>query len=454
MIPSGLRKWAAFGTGVGIEIDRRDLIVTVVRVRPSGIAVLGMLTIPGFEDRPAAEWGAVYADFLKKTGASHVAAWVVPRRRDVIVRQVAVPGVAERDLAGAVALQMDSLHPYPEDGVRSGWGRLGDSGAVLVAIARDEVVDRYATLFSEAGIKLACFTVSAAAIYSALRIYGDPEPGWAAVEERGADIEVYGESASKPVYSAAFAGSPEQAGSVALAELRLPAGTGVLTLPEALPKPVAAPEEGSRLPFSISYAAALAGACPRLSLPLNLLPEASRTANSRAMWIPTVVLGSLLLLVVIALAISISLQQRNYRERLAAEVARLEIEARKVAQVDREIQTSRARTLQLDELRATPRQSLDAMNELTGLLAPPAWLNSLDLTRTQVSVAGEAEQAAGLLKLIDESPYFRGSEFQLAPARTPGGETFRIRAQREFPVGRPERPAAAPAAPKEAQRAN
>ncbi|MBX9602174.1 MAG: hypothetical protein K2X35_14275 [Bryobacteraceae bacterium] len=450
MIPAGLRKWAAFGTGVGIEIDRRDLIVTVARVRPSGIEVLGMLTIPGFEDRPAAEWGGVYADFLKKTASSHVAAWVVLRRRDVIVRQVAVPGVAERDLAGAVALQIDSLHPYPEDGVRSGWGRLADSGSVLVAIAREEVVDRYATLFSEAGIKLACFTVSAAAIYSAVRLYGDPEAGWAAVEERGADIEVYGESASRPVYSAAFAGSQEHAGSVALAELRLPAGTAVRPLPDALPKPAAAPGESVGLPFSISYAAALAGACPRLSLPLNLLPEASRTANSRAMWIPTIVLASLLLLLVIALAVSISIQKHNYRERLAAEVARLEIEARKVAQVDREIQSSRARTVQLDELRATSQQSLDAMNELTGLLAPPAWLNSLDLNRTQVSVAGEAEQAAGLLKLIDESPYFRGSEFQLAPARTPGGETFRIRAQREFPVGRPARAAA----PKEAPRAN
>ena len=55
------------------------------------------------------------------------------------------------------------------------------------------------------------------------------------------------------------------------------------------------------------------------------------------------------------------------------------------------------------------------------------------MSRTTVILAGEAEQAAGLLKQIDGSPYFRGSEFLQAPARTPTGEAFRIRAERENP---------------------
>jgi len=54
-----LRKWLAVGTGVGIEIGRRDLDITVARVRPAGVRILGSLTIRDFRNEPAAEWGSV-----------------------------------------------------------------------------------------------------------------------------------------------------------------------------------------------------------------------------------------------------------------------------------------------------------------------------------------------------------------------------------------------------------
>ena len=59
------RKWLAFGTGVGIEIGNDELQVSIVRVRPSGIAVLGSATVTDFRTRPAAEWGAELQAFLK-----------------------------------------------------------------------------------------------------------------------------------------------------------------------------------------------------------------------------------------------------------------------------------------------------------------------------------------------------------------------------------------------------
>jgi len=74
---------------------------------------------------------------------------------------------------------------------------------------------------------------------------------------------------------------------------------------------------------------------------------------------------------------------------------------------------------------------MDALAELTRILPPPTWLNSLDLTPTQVVVAGETDQAAPLLKVIDASPLFEASEFGAPPTRTTAGETFRIRTRRE-----------------------
>ncbi len=88
------RKWLAIGSGVGIEIGDRDLDITIVRVRPNGVWPLGALRIERYAERPAAEWGMEYARFLKRHGGSHLAATVLLPRRDVIVRQIAMPGIS------------------------------------------------------------------------------------------------------------------------------------------------------------------------------------------------------------------------------------------------------------------------------------------------------------------------------------------------------------------------
>ena len=100
---------------------------------------------------------------------------------------------------------MDGLHPYSEEDVVSSWTRLEHSSTVLVAIVRADTIQRYATLFAEAGIKIAGFTCSAAVIYSALRLFGDTPPAEILAYEAGeSGVEIYGESPAKPVFSAAF----------------------------------------------------------------------------------------------------------------------------------------------------------------------------------------------------------------------------------------------------------
>jgi hypothetical protein len=70
------------------------------------------------------------------------------------------------------------------------------------------------------------------------------------------------------------------------------------------------------------------------------------------------------------------------------------------------------------------------LSELTRILPPPTWFNLLEIGRTQVSFAGETDQAAPLLKTIDTSPMFKGSEFVGAPMRSQTGEVFRIKTNR------------------------
>src|SRR5271157_4274275 len=243
-LPRELRKLLAFGTGIGIEVGAADLEVVAARVRPNRVQVAGHLAIRNFAGRPAAEWGAEYGHFLKSLGMGHMSATVLLPRREVIVRQVPLPGVAAGEMENAIRFQLDTLHPYGDDEVAWGWSAVGE-GAALVGIARRGTVDRHAQLFEEAGVAVGSFTFSAAAVHSAIRLNGHAAPGGFVALSRGSTgaLEVYGESPSRPVFSAEFDLSPERATALALSELRLPPGTAASKLEDLLPQPATNPVE-------------------------------------------------------------------------------------------------------------------------------------------------------------------------------------------------------------------
>lgn len=426
------KRWLAFGTGVGIEIGRTDLTVAVVRVRPSGVEVLGDLAIHGYREHPASEWGATYGKFLRKLGAGHVAASVLLPREEVIVRQVALPGVADKDVPAALRYQIDSLHPFSEDEAIYDWARTGRTGSILVGIVRRPVVEYYAALFAEAGIKVSGFTFSAAVFYSALRLLGQPPAdGFLVVSQEADGVELYGESAARPVFSARVAGQPARARDMAVAELRLPPETRPVAMQEVLPAPKAAPPEYDAAQKARPFATALAGACPALALKLNLLPEDKRRASSHLVLVPTAVLAALVLILLGALAGYSSIENRRYLQVLDQEIRKLEPQARQAPALDRAIETARNKSQVLDTFRSRTKADMDAVQELTKILPPPTWVSGLEMTRNSVTISGETEQAASLLKVLDKSPFFEGSEFTMPMAKIGNLENFRIRANRE-----------------------
>lgn len=425
MIPPAIKKWLAFGSGVGIQITgsrgSESLRVSAVRVRPNGAKVCGGFTIEDFPHQPAAAWGADYAAFLKKLGMRHAVATVVLPRQDVTVRPLALPGISGKDLDGAVRFQMEGLHPYSEDDVYSSWSRLPGTSTVIVAVARREAVERYAVSFAEAGIKIGGFTCSAAAIYAALRLFGKPPAGEVlACDDSAGEVEFYGESAARPLFSASFNVETSRAAALAAAELRAAPGIEARTLSALLGADPALP-----------YAAALSSACPRLSLPLNLLPAERRETRSPMRWIPSTALGAAVLLLGGSLAALPGFEDRRYLRSLDAQIAALSPGAGRAADIDKEIDAVRRRTQLLDDLRRRTKSDMDVLQELTRILPPPVWLNLTEISAQQVILGGETDQAAPLLKTVDASPLFESSEFQAPPVRLPNGEGFRIKTNRE-----------------------
>jgi hypothetical protein len=427
-----LRKLLAFGSGVGIEIGETDLTVVVAQVRPNGVRVPGRMVIEDYASRPAAEWGVDYTKFLKSAGADRVSATVLLPRREVIVRQVALPGVAKKDVENALAFQLDTLHPYGEDEIVWAWSPLA-FGNALVGIVRKQTVDRYATVFTEAGIPVVCFTFAASAVHAAIRTNTSaerPTEGFVALGHGASGgIEVYGESQARPVYSAEFDMAPERAASLALSELRLPPETERRTIEEMLPRPAINPVENDLSRNARPYATALAGACPRLAPTANVLPPAYRRYTSRAVYVPSIVLAGLLVLVGGSMALYGSWSQKQYLQQVQAEIDGLEQMRKRADMLDRQAKEARAKAELLDNFRQQTRKDLEALNEVTHLMQTPAWTNNLVMSRNEVRINGEAPQTAAVLKSLDGSAFFERTE-TLMSGPSGGGEMFQIRTNR------------------------
>ncbi len=416
-----------FGTAACIEVGEKNLHAVVVRARPSGAFILARTVIADFRTRPPKEWGSEYHKWLRSNGERNLSAVVVLPRREAIVRVVAMPGVLKKDIASAIGYQVDALHPYGDEDVASGWAPL-NSGNVLLGMMRDSTLAEYTRLFQEAGIPLSGFTFSASALNAALQLYGAPPSEFLAyAEDEAGTVEVYGQSPARPVFSAEFHLPPARALALARAELRLPPSNEA---PESLASILPKPRTTGAFP-ALAFAGALAQVGAWRKPYANLLPAERRTVRSRARFIPTVILGLALAAAAGSWFAYQQMRDRQYSEVLTAEIRKIKPTADQAAVLDKRAEEHRARIRFIDDYRKRDQGFIDVMLELTRLLPPPIWTQSVDINLDTVVIAGEAENAASLLKILDSSPLFRNSELMTGVARVQQAEVFRIRIQRK-----------------------
>ena len=429
----GWRRGILFGTGLGIAIGERNLNIAIVRARPAGPTLVAATTIVDFRNRPAAEWGTELLKFLASADESRLAATVLLPREEIIVRTIALPGVADKDAASAIELQIDSLHPWGDVAVVWGWSRAGFND-VIVGVARKEVLDSYETSFAEAGISLAAITFSTAVIHAAVRIWNALPASVLAFEtdSRGR-TEVYGESPSRAVFSAELPVAPERAIALARAELRLSADHNEVALSELLPRAIGA----QAVPSITAYAAAITGAATRAARFANLLPPDRRASHNRLPYlIPGVLAAALVLALLAVFAILPAIEQRRYRADLDHAARQVEPSVLRAQTLEKQVTADRAKIAALDEIRRRPQADLDVLSELTRLFSPPIWTTSIEIYPDSVVIAGEADQAAPLLKALDSSPLFENSQFMLSVTRNGQSEQFRIKTMRRGRAGR------------------
>ncbi len=444
--------------GCGIAVRGPDLVAVAIQLHSGGPRVLGHTELHGFRERPPADWGEQYRAFARNLGVEHVAPTLCVSREEVVLRTLRLPPMRTRELAKAVALQVEDLHPYgvrpvyyDSASVDPGQSETGRR-SVAVAIAEAERIEDFSRMFSEAGIALAACTVSAGALRAAVRLRGEePRRPFAVAIQSGPILEIYGESDHNPCLSSAldlggmtlhgamrlaYDGlEPRQGEAVRFAmlggELDDPlAGFDPLPADSILACATDLPEGFTLAREALALGAAIESARPGTGLGLNLLPLAARRSHSFAPFAPRLALASALVLLAGAFFARPPIQDSRYADRLRDETARLEREASASGTDQAHVADLRQRYRWLLDRQERARADLDLLREFSDILPPATLLTALQLDDNRSVLTGTAEDADPLLAILEASPLVDDARFARSPAIGEGGELFQIEARR------------------------
>ena len=153
---------------------------------------------------------------------------------------------------------------------------------------------------------------------------------------------------------------------------------------------------------------------------------------SRGRWIPTIILTLALIATGSALFAYQQIRQQHFLDEINIQTGKVQPLAMRADSIDKRALDHRARIKLLDQYRRRTQGDIDVLLELSRLLPAPVWTQSIDINEDTVVITGEADQAAPLLKVLDASPLFQNSTFQMGIQRTQQkeGEAFRIRMER------------------------
>ena len=382
-------------------------------------------------------------------------------RSRVVVKTLAVPRAAESNRHSMVAFELERHVPFAGEDTRFDWTPLpagGDGlGRVLVAATEARTVDGAlklveATKEAPRSLTVACHALpillaDRRPVRRAVWIHGRGARTVLLFLERG-EVRLSrsvpsgdgGQMAHEVARSLPLAGW-KKCDAVWVSGDESPDFRATFRRGE-LGMAIAAPPLGktasrlmSRLPLEERASAllALAVAAGRRRPPLDLSPAGRRAralswaaAFTAGMAVAAGALGLALLLVQ-------GHAQRRHLEGVSAEIRRIEPEAKAVEELNADVHLQRRLLGVLQSIQADGVRPLPVLKDLTELIPPDAWLQSVSMDAQGLELSGQATTASQLVPLLEGSPWLERVEFTAPVTRTQSHEQFRIRAAWEAP---------------------
>lgn len=453
-------------SALGVEIQAERLILASVKRGLQECTLQNHLVIEGFRELPDTQLNSQVRQFTKSNGFNHENVVVGLPRDHVIVREIEFPLDVEENLERVIQFQVEKFEPTEEESSYYDF-RITERDeearriVVQVAMVRQAYLDEYLKLFRELDLFPALVT------YSGQGYRGLIESGRTGLGGKEACLVFRIESGHTEIIAS-------EGGGVFLSQTIAPSEAN-LTVDEILrlADPFISGLEGQIGSFSKVYltgrlarnfyddfATLLGGDVELLAskvqlkrkvipgseldelLPaaglaisrfgrvgrmgLNLIPVGERVVTSRASFVPSVVLGCVLMMLLAALGTREYFQTVKLGNQIDEQIQGLESQVNEAFRLRDLVVAQRAELEELQTLMEGRQRSLLILKDLTERIPEDSYLQNIQLQGEQLTMQGYSEQASSLPPILLESDYLESvkTNWITTDPRNPGKERF------------------------------
>jgi Tfp pilus assembly protein PilN len=423
---------ADFADAVGVALGVDGAALALVRKRFNRVVVVACESLP-LEGDAGQRWAGL-AETVRNFAARHAPDGarisVALERRAALLAHMQLPAAAADNLDKVVAYETDRLIPLPAESVYTvqharPLGAANDRLAVTVVAAAKEAVEAASTALAAVGAAPSAVSVVPVALNDYYAFCRGDGAGTAAIFHVDGGREYLtlttdgvlvnsvrydpregprGDRVEREMESMLLERREErpeliidepQAGEGEL-------GLAAIAPPDFLP--------GGLRPSWLE-AAAIGAALAQLNearVRMNLLPSAMARAEE-GIGLRELALSAVVAVFALTLGVSIAVKNLSIRSALAAEVDRL---LPKVTSVTKKEEQNRALLAKLQTLEKSKAVSVLAyLRDMTTRIPPGAYLTTFRYKGDRIEIDGIADNAAGLIALLEQSQYFKNVEF-------------------------------------------
>ncbi len=430
-------------SSVGVEICGEDLRMAVLQSNLSTGVFTSFKRIPAYRTRDKEEIRKEINHFFKSQRLSKDNIVLGLPRKDIILRYLDLPAEVSDNLKQVVLYQVQSFEPTEEDKFYFDYAPLkGAHDAkrliVLLIMIRKNTLDGYLDVLRELGIKPAAVVCSSVALANLLLqetkaqekktcILADLKPGGMEVialrdgallhtrsAERGEgmawkelflrELEAAAakirldpeEEIDDVVLTGEFAGEAQPEIQEALGECSL--------IRRYIHFETPVQNHTSAEEASVALGLAYSGIARRPALRVNLLPMTLRTQQTRWAYVPTIVLGVSILVLLVGMFFRDPIQERILMRRLDQESQNLRPRVARIQSIVNESESLEKQISYLEGLVRKRDMNLEILRELTTILPTDTFLNVYINKEGVIQISGSSGNAPDLIPKLEKSP--------------------------------------------------
>jgi Tfp pilus assembly protein PilN len=431
---------------VGVEIRGQDLVVSCLQSNLSAAAFTHFRRISQYRQRDHAEVRKDLDRFFHDSRANRENVVLGLPRGDVVVRYLDLPSEVSDNLKQVVSYQVQSYEPTEEEkyyydfaALRQGEG--SKRIQVLLVMVKRAILDGHLLSLKSIGMRPASVTVGSFGLATLfLQSQKGTNGSTAMLMDLAPDrIEVLALRGSRLLHTHEAGKAPEAGWrDVLIRELEVAAEAVKMGPEDSIDhlilagEPAAAAREelreaipdcelvGKHLRLEVpvqnlshlqeaasSVGLAFGGLVRRPAIKLNLLPTEMRFRQTRWAYIPSLILGAIILILLGALALRGTVQERYLVRKLQRETDVLRGRVESVQRLRTEMKRLEAETKYNQDLVQRRDMNLEALRELTAILPSDTFLTVYSNKDGTIQISGSSTAAPDLIPKLEKSPLFK-----------------------------------------------